>query len=98
MAFGTATTLSFADPETTAEAIRGLDALLDEAAGREGFLSGHLLQVSETELLLVTIYASEESAESLSAALRPRLAEAIGPLVDGPPHRAAGPVVADTGA
>jgi hypothetical protein len=92
--FGTVTTLSFSGAKATDEAIEGLGALLDEASDRDGFTAGHLLRVSEAELILVTIYASEEAADSLSAELRPRLAEVIGPLVEGPPDRAAGALVA----
>jgi hypothetical protein len=95
--FGTVTRLAFRDSDATEEAADGLRGLLEEVAEREEFSAGHLLRVADDELILVTIYASEGAAESLSAELRPRLAEVIGPLVEGPPDRAAGKVVVTAG-
>lgn len=92
-AFGTVTRLSFDGAEATAEAVTGLAELLDEAAGRYGFVAGHLLRADEAELILVTVYSSEAAAESLSAELRPRMAETVGPLVRQPPDRSEGDVV-----
>jgi hypothetical protein len=96
-AFGTVTRLAFRDPDATGEATNRLRALLDEVANREELSAGYLLRVAENELILVTMYSSESAAESLSAELRPRLAEMIGPLVEGSPNRAAGAVVATAG-
>jgi hypothetical protein len=95
--FGTVTRLSFKTPEATAEAATGLSSLVEEVRGREGLVSGHLLRTGEAELVLVTIYSSEEIAEAISAEIRPLLAETIGALVAGPPERLAGRIVASAG-
>lgn len=92
--FGTVTRLGFRDPAAAEEAAKGLSALLEEVADREEFSAGYLLRVDELELMLVTTYSSESAAQSLSAELRPRLAEVIGRLVEGLPERAGGAVIA----
>jgi hypothetical protein len=92
--FGTVTRLSFETPDATMAAAEGLDSLLEEVRGREGFGSGHLIRTGEAELVLVTTYSSEEAADAISAELRPRLAGTIGSLVAGPPERLAGAIVA----
>jgi hypothetical protein len=94
--FGTVTLLAFGSTEATAHAVAVLEDLVTDMSGRPGFIAGHVLRTDETEVLLVTIYASVVAADQLSAEFRPRLAETVGALVVRPPERWAGPLAVNT--
>jgi hypothetical protein len=94
--FGTVTRLTFGSVDAAARAAAALQDLLTDARRRPGFTAGHVLRTDETELLLVTIYASDVAAGQLSAEFQPRLADAVGALVVGRPERWAGPLEVST--
>ena len=95
--FGTVTRLNFGDVDAAADASAALRGLLAHVSRQPGFTTGHLLRTSETELVLITIYGSQEAAEQLSAEFRPRLGDAVGRLVVGHPERWVGTVELSTG-
>jgi hypothetical protein len=51
-----------------------------------------LIRTAEQTLVMVTLYASQADAETLSGRVRTHLGELIGEYVAGPPRRGAGEV------
>jgi hypothetical protein len=94
--YATITELTFHDPQSLLQATCNLEDLVAEARNLPGFRALCVVQTETNAAAMVTLYDSEADLESGSAKLRPRLAEAIGPLVSGNPRRVAGTVLLST--
>ncbi len=75
------------------QAVGKLDVLHAEVRHLPGFTALYVIRTAEQVMVMVTLYASEEEADAVSAQVRTHLGNVIGPHVSGPPRRAAGNVV-----
>jgi hypothetical protein len=90
----TITTLRIPNAAARAGALDQLAVLVRTAGSLAGVVTACVVETGHDEITMVTVYADEAAAEAASDELRPALAEAIGPLVSGPPERRAGSVAA----
>jgi hypothetical protein len=91
--YGTVTILNARDAEHGVAIGRAIQAIVDDLADAAELVSAHVLATAPEELVLITLYRSEEAAEALSARIRPQLGALLGPHVASPPRRLAGPAI-----
>jgi hypothetical protein len=91
--YGTVTILDALDAEHAGAIGRALAALVDELSDASELVGAHVLATAPEELVLMTLYRSEEAAEALSARIRPQLGALVGPHLASAPRRLAGPAI-----
>jgi hypothetical protein len=94
--WGTVTVLTFTDLAGKRAALHGLDRLIKATRDLTGLHDCWVIDTADTEAIMVTLYDSQESADTSGATMRPHLAATLGPHVTGRPHRRSGPVTTGT--
>ena len=91
--YATVTEIALKSPTDLEQAVEALVELHAEVRQIPGFNALYVIRTGEQALVMVTLYASEQDAEALSAQARARLGQIIGPHVSAPPRRIAGDIV-----